>query len=72
MDDYVTIQKIVDTIDSMHSSKGTTTSLEAPLNTAIKQSSRDNNVSTCNLLDTFSRQVNSKENNGQLTSKLQI
>ncbi len=64
------IQKIVDTIDIMHLSKGTTTSLEAPLNAAIRQLSRDNNnLATCNLFDAFLHQVNSKEANGQLTSK---
>lgn len=64
------IQKIVDNIDSLHLSKGTTTSLEAPLNAASRQLSRDNNnVATCNLLDAFLHQVNSKEANGQLTSK---
>ena len=56
----------IDTIDNMDLSKGTTTSLEAPLNAAIKQLNRENDVAACNLLNAFLRQVDAKETNGQL------
>jgi hypothetical protein len=59
----------MNTIDSMHLSRGTTTSLEAPLNAAIRQSTRNNEISSCNLLNAFLHQVDAKENNGQLTSR---
>jgi YVTN family beta-propeller protein len=63
------IQKLIDTIDNMHLSKGATTSLEAPLNAAAKQLNRENDVAACNLLNSFLDQVDSKETNGQLTSQ---
>jgi hypothetical protein len=44
-------------------------SLEAPLNAAVKQLNRENDVPACNLLNSFLDQVNSKETNGQLTSQ---
>jgi len=53
----------------MHLSKGTTTSLEAPLNAAVKQLNRENDVGACNLLNSFLHQVDAKETNGQLTSQ---
>ena len=51
----------------MHLSKDTTTSLEAPLNAAVKQLNRENDVGACNLLNAFLHQVDAKENNGKLT-----
>lgn len=63
------IQNLINTIDGMHLSKGTTTSLEAPLNAAVRQSSRNNDISSCSLLNAFLHQVDAKENNGQLTPK---
>ncbi len=51
----------------MYLSKGTTTSLEAPLNNTIKQLDNNNVVTACNNLGAFLNQVNVKENNGQLT-----
>ena len=63
------IQKLIHTIDNMHLSKGTTTSLEAPLNEAVKQLNRENDVAACNLLNAFLHQVDAKETNGQLTSQ---
>ena len=62
------IQKLIHTIDSMHLSKSTTTSLEAPLNAAIRQLNHNNEVSICNLLNAFLHQVDTKETNGQLKS----
>jgi pyruvate/2-oxoglutarate dehydrogenase complex dihydrolipoamide acyltransferase (E2) component len=53
----------------MHLSHGTTTSLEAPLNTAQSQLNRNNYVAACNTLNAFLNQVKAKENNGQLTSQ---
>jgi hypothetical protein len=63
------IQKLVDTIDSIHLSKGTTASLEAPLNAAIRQLNRNNDVAACNTLNAFLDQVSQKEIDGQLTAK---
>ncbi|MFL6418894.1 MAG: hypothetical protein ACJ71P_05695 [Nitrososphaeraceae archaeon] len=64
------VQKLIDTLDNMHLSRATTTSLEAPLNAAVKQLNRDNNdVAACNLMDAFLHQVDAKEANGQLTSQ---
>jgi hypothetical protein len=51
----------------MHLSHGTTTSLEAPLNNAIKQLNRNHDVPICNLLNAFLDQVNQKQAGGQLT-----
>ena len=53
----------------MHLPKGTTTSLEAPLNTALSQLNRNNDAAACNTLNAFLNQVKAKENNGQLTSQ---
>ena len=47
----------------MHLSKGTTISLEAPLNAAIKQLNHENDVAACNLLSAFLHQVDAKETN---------
>ncbi len=63
------VQNIINTIDNMHLSHGTTTSLEAPLNTAQSQLNRNNYVAACNTLNAFLNQVKAKENNGQLTSQ---
>jgi YVTN family beta-propeller protein len=63
------IQKLIHSIDNMHLSKGTTTSLEASLNAVIKQLDYNNIVTTCNSLNTFLRKVIADESNGQLTSK---
>ncbi len=63
------IQKLIHTIDNMHLSKGSTTSLEAPSNAAAKQLNRENDATACNLLSAFLNQVDSKESNGQLTSQ---
>ena len=60
--------KLIDTIDNMRLGKGTTTSLEAPLNAAAKQLNRGNDVTACNLLNSFLDQVDAKQTNGQLTS----
>ena len=59
------IQKLIDTIDNMHLGKGTTISLEAPLNAAVKQLNRGNDATACNLLSAFLHQVDTKEANGQ-------
>ena len=63
------VQNIINTIDNMHLSHGTTTSLEAPLNAALSQLNRNNHAAACNTLDAFLNQVKAKENNGQLTSQ---
>ena len=62
------VQNIINTIDNMHLSRGTTTSLEAPLNAAIRQLDRNNDVVACNSLNAFIDQVDQKESSGQLTS----
>lgn len=51
-------QKIISTINSMNLPRGTTTSLEAPLNAALSQLNRNNDVAACNLLNAFLDQVN--------------
>jgi hypothetical protein len=61
------VRNITSTIDNMHLSHGTTTSLEAPLNAALNQLNRNNYGAACNTLNAFLNQVNSKEGNGQLT-----
>ena len=53
----------------MHLSHGATTILEAPLNNAIKQLNRNNDVAACNALDAFLYHVNVDEVNGRLTSQ---
>ncbi len=63
------VQNLINTIDNMHLSRGTTTSLEAPLNTALSQLNRNNYVTACNTLNAFLNQVKAKEGNGQLTSQ---
>jgi predicted amino acid racemase len=62
------VQNIINTIDNMHLSHGIATSLEAPLNNAIKQLSRNHDVPVCNLLNAFLDQVNQKQTGEQLTS----
>jgi hypothetical protein len=44
-------------------------SLEAPLNAAIRQLNRNNHVAACNTLNAFLNQVDQKEINGQLTQQ---
>jgi YVTN family beta-propeller protein len=56
------IQKLIDTIDNMHLSKGTTISLEATFNASVKQLNRENDVAACNLLNAFLHQVDAKKN----------
>jgi DNA-binding beta-propeller fold protein YncE len=63
------VRNIINTIDNMHLSRGVTTSLEAPLNTAQSQLNRNNYAAACNTLDAFLQQVKAKEDNGQLTSQ---
>ena len=63
------VQNIINTIEHMHLPKGTTTSLGAPLNTALSQLNRNNYAVACNTLNAFLNQVKAKENNGQLTSQ---
>ena len=63
------VQNIINTINNMHLSHGTTTSLEAPLNAALGQLNRNNHAAACNTLNVFLNQVNAKEGNGQLTSQ---
>jgi hypothetical protein len=41
--------------------------LEAPLDAAIRQLNRNNDVAACNLLNAFLDQVDQRETNGQLT-----
>ena len=53
----------------MHLSHGTTTSLEAPLNTAQSQLNRNKYAAACNSLNAFLHQVDAKEANRQLTSQ---
>ena len=62
------VQNVTNTIEHMHLPRGTTTSLEAPLNTAINQLNRNNDVAACNTLNAFLHQVDAKEANRQLTS----
>ena len=62
------VQNIINTLYNMHLSKGITISLEAPLNTAIRQLDRKNDIAACNSLNAFIDQVDQKETNGQLTS----
>lgn len=63
------IQKLVSIIDNMHLSKGTTRSLEAPLNAVLLQLNSNNNAASCNTLDAFLHHVNADEANGHLTSQ---
>lgn len=66
------IQKLIDTINSLHVDKGTKTSLNGPLSNAIKlltDNDPSNDADVCNKLDSFLSQVNAKEANGQLTSQ---
>jgi YVTN family beta-propeller protein len=63
------VQKLTNTIDSMHLSKGITTSLEAPLNAATRQLNRNNDIAACSSLNAFLNHVNQKETKGQLTSQ---
>jgi YVTN family beta-propeller protein len=62
------INKLKDTIVEMDLSKSTTTSLQAPLNSALKQIDRNNEKGACGPLGAFLDQVNEKRSSGQLTS----
>ena len=62
------VQNIINTIEHMHLPRGTTTSLEAPLNTALSQLNRNNDAAACNTLNAFLHHVNADEANGRLTS----
>ena len=62
------ITKLQGTINDMHLSKGTTTSLQGPLNSAIKQLDRNNQQGACGPIGAFLDQVNDKRSSGQLTS----
>jgi hypothetical protein len=53
----------------MHLPRGNTAILEAPLNAAIGQLTRNNKVAACSQLNAFLVQVNKKQTNGQLTSQ---
>lgn len=63
------IQNLINTIDSFNLPKGVTTSLEAPLNNAIKQLNRNHDAPVCNLVNAFLDQVDQKQTGGQLTSQ---
>ena len=62
------VQNIINTIEHMHLPRGTTTSLEAPLNTALSQLNRNSDGAACNTLNAFLHHVNADEANGRLTS----
>lgn len=55
------VQKLIDTIDNMDLNRGTTASLEATLNAAVKQLNRNNDEGACNQLDTFLHKVGIRE-----------
>jgi len=63
------VQNLIDTIDNMDISRGTTASLEATLNAAVRQLDRNNDESACSQLDIFLNKVDVRENNGRLTSQ---
>jgi hypothetical protein len=54
-------QNLINTVDNMHLSRGTTTSLEAPLNAAIRQLNSNNNIAACNTLGTFLNQIDARK-----------
>jgi hypothetical protein len=62
-------QKLIGTIDSMQLPTGTTTGLEAPLNAAMAQLSRNHQTLACNQLNAFLNQLSAKQTSGQLTSQ---
>lgn len=66
------VQNLDDTIDNMHLPRGTTTSLEATLNAAIRQLNHNNDVAACNNLAAFLHQVNADEGSGRITSQQAI
>jgi hypothetical protein len=53
----------------MHLPRGTTKSLEAILNTSIRQLSRNSDVATCNILSTPLNQVDAYEGSRLITSQ---
>jgi hypothetical protein len=63
------IQKLINTIDSMQLPTGTTTSLEASLNAAMKQLDRNNQTPACNQLNAFLNKVSAKQTSGELTAQ---
>ena len=63
------VQELIDTIDNMDLSRGTTVSLEATLNAAVRQLDRNNDEAACSQLDAFLNKVDVRENNGRLTSQ---
>jgi len=66
------IENLIATIDNMNLIKSVKTSLEGPLHNAIKlltDNDPTNDKDVCAKLGSFLQQVNSKENNGQLTSQ---
>lgn len=66
------IQKLIDTINNMNLDKGTQTSLNGPLQNAIKlltDNNPSNDNSVCNKLNAFLEQVDAKGANGRLTSQ---
>jgi FIMAH domain len=63
------VQKLIDTIDNMDLSRGTTASLETTLNAAMRQLDRNNDESACSQFDIFLNKVDVRENNGRLTSQ---
>jgi hypothetical protein len=65
------IQKLIDTINNMDIAKATKTSLNGPLQNAIKlltDKDPSNDADVCSKLNSFLEQVNSKEASKQLTS----
>ena len=63
------VQELIDTIDNMDLSRGTTVSLEVTLNAAVRQLDRNNDEAACSQLDAFLNKVDVRENNGRLTSQ---
>lgn len=63
------IQKLISTIDSMNLPKGTSTSLEAPLNAAMAQLNRNHQNPACNQINAFLNQVSATQTSGQLTAQ---
>ena len=53
----------------MNLPKGTSTSLEAPLNAAMAQLNRNHQNPVCNQLNAFLNQVSAKQTSGQLTAQ---
>ena len=58
------VQNLINTIDNLHLSRSTTTSLDATLNAAIRQLNRNNDAAACNLLNAFLEQANQRRLTG--------